>query len=166
MWYLFFSASSDSLVQNRNIFPCLHVSISHLPTCSCSSYSCSYSSPSSCSYSSCSSFLLPQVWCARPASEQCQGLQWPDTVWRAHQSRHEGQHLPPVHLPPPFTYFGSLSYVWYKPASRATLAAPKPEAQPRAEGQVFTDPSKLCWQVHHSWLNLGEGFSWPALNNA
>ena len=49
-----------------------------------------------------------------------------------------------------FTYFGSLSYVWYKPASRATLAAPKPEAQPRAEGQVFTDPSKLCWQVHHS----------------
>ena len=59
--------------------------------------------------------------------------------------------------------------VWYKPASRARVGqskpALKPEAQLRAEGQVFIDPNKLWWQVYHSWLNLWEGFSWPAFNH-
>ena len=58
---------------------------------------------------------------------------------------------------------------WYKPASRARVGqwkpAMKPEAQPRVEGQVFINPTKLCWQVYHYWLNLWEVFSWPALNN-
>ena len=42
---------------------------------------------------------------------------------------------------------------------------PKAETQPKAEGQVFTDPPKLSWQVYQSCFNLWEGFSWPALNN-
>ena len=53
--------------------------------------------------------------------------------------------------------------VWDKPASRARVGqlkpAPKPEAQRRAEGQVFTDPPKLCWQGYHSCFNLWEVFS-------
>ena len=58
---------------------------------------------------------------------------------------------------------------WYKPASRARVGqwkhTPKPEAQPTTEGQVFTAPAKLCWQVYNSWLNMWECFFWPALNN-
>ena len=68
-----------------------------------------------------------------------------------------------------FTTFLRVGRVWDKPVSRARVGqwkpAPKPEAQPWAEWQAFTDPTKLCWQVYHSWLNLWEGFSWPALNN-
>ena len=50
----------------------------------------------------------------------------------------------------------------YEPASRMRVGqwkpAPKPEAQLRAEEQVFTDPTKLSWQVYHSLLNLWKVF--------
>ena len=39
------------------------------------------------------------------------------------------------------------------PAERGLVSKNLPEVEgrsPGAEGQVFTDPSKLCWQVIHS----------------
>ena len=44
-------------------------------------------------------------------------------------------------------------FVMNLPAERGWVSKNLPEARgrsPRAEGQVFTDPPELCWQVHHS----------------